>query len=172
MPRWEIRPNRSGRRILAFEFDLTTWQQERVGAHGRLLGRSDGAAMDSAATKDVARHVFESEADELAACARWARAQLDSNPNALIAIVAPMWCVKGSLSRVGRSTDAGAAWPRNLKEVCDPALVNFSLGEPFGRSRAGARCVAVIFGHVPAARKRTCIALECAVCSLGARVYL
>ena len=124
-----------GRRILAFEFDLTTPQQERVWrAWAAAGGEVTAQQWIQQPPKDVARHVFESEADELAACARWARAQLDSNPNALIAIVAPdVVRVKGSLSRaLAEALTPGRRLAAQPEGVCDPALVNFSLGEPLG----------------------------------------
>ncbi|MBL8521940.1 MAG: PD-(D/E)XK nuclease family protein [Betaproteobacteria bacterium] len=125
----------TGRRLFIVGFDLATPQQDHL---WRALAGAGAAVhvhrLAEAGTGRVRRHVFETESAELAACARWVRAQLEGAANCRVAIVAPdVARIKPALSRAL----AEALTPERLMSprpdgVCDPALVNFSLGDALG----------------------------------------
>jgi probable DNA repair protein len=122
-------------RIVAFEFDLTTPQQEK------LWRAWEGAGVHVAAhhwaqspSTQISRHAFVEENEELGACAQWVRTQLMANADASIAIVAPdVARIKGPLLRALAETLTPARrFAAETAGVCDPAIVNTSLGTPLG----------------------------------------
>lgn len=124
-----------GRTIIALEFDLSTVQQESL-----WLAYQGAGAMVShhhwmrTPAGQVSRHVFPTPEDEFAACATWVRSQLESVPGTKVGVVAPdLARIKSPLARaLSGSLSPQRLAHANIDGPCEPASVNFSMGEPLG----------------------------------------
>jgi probable DNA repair protein len=125
--------------LLMAGFDIVAPQTEALLAACGQVGIGTGTVQDdlSAAAEDIKRFEFTTERDELRACAEWARAQLEGNPRARIAIVVPDLQKKRSriardltdaLDPLARATLTPETAATSQALMLPPTLFNISLG--------------------------------------------